>query len=565
MNNDLMLKLCEVMETVVLEKISRNAFILITGPVEWLNRICEPIETADDMLYPINGFTFIHNFIEEANLFWKKEKSGSIKSGLWIETDTSGKECFFEAAAINLISRNFLVIQKDSDSFSEKQRLIQQGRNLALNYHALEKMEKQIHADKDALEIRVKERTAELKKANEKLTNELLERKRFEKERAEMIMQIQKSQKMEAIGTLAGGIAHDFNNILSAVIGFTQMSIAKTPGGSSIENHLNQVLQAAHRAKDLVRQILTFSHQTKEEGQPTRIKTIAKEVIKLLRASLPSTIEIMSELNSDAYVMADPTRIHQVIMNLCTNASHAMEEKGGIIRIRLENILVTSNDNPFSPDLCAGQYVGLHVLDSGHGMTQEVKDRIFDPFYTTKKEGKGTGMGLSVVHGIVKRCKGTIQVESSPGSGSTFRVFWPVIEMHAPSEKQLKEKIVGGTERLLIVDDETFQTDMAAEMLESLGYSVVTQNDSTKALDLFLNDINSFNLVITDMTMPKMTGKVLANEILKKRPDMPIILCSGYSEEMTVEKARDLGIREYLMKPIGLKDMAKTVRNVLDE
>ena len=263
--------------------------------------------------------------------------------------------------------------------------------------------------------------------------------------------------------------------------------------------------------------------------------------------------------------MADPTQIYQVIINLCTNASHAMEKDGGVIRISLENITITSDKNPIHPDLTSGQYIALYVMDSGHGMQQEVKDRIFDPFYTTKEKGKGTGMGLSLVHGIVKRCEGAIKVESSPGSGSIFSVFLPTIQMDAPSKHLQTERIVGGTERLLIVDDETLQTEMVAEMLEGIGYTVVTRNDSIEALNLFYKDIHSFNLVITDMTMPKMTGKILADEILKKRPDMPIILCSGYSEEITVEKGKEIGIREYLMKPIGMLDLAKAVRRVLDE
>ncbi|MDY6857095.1 MAG: response regulator [Thermodesulfobacteriota bacterium] len=564
MNDVLISKLCQLMDTVILEKISENAFTLVSGHVEWLNRICRPSEMSSWKLYPVKEFTFISNFIEEVNSFWASNRSGSIKSGLWIETDAEGNEYFFEASAINLLERHFLVIQKDSYGFTEKQQLIQHGRNLALDYQALERLGKQVHADKEILETRVRKRTEELKQANERLKRELFERKQFEKERTEMIMQFQEAKRMEAIGTIAGGIAHDFNNILSALIGFTEISLKKVSGDSTIENNLNQVLKAALRAKELVRQILTFSHQAKEEGRPTQIKTIVVEVIKMLRASLPANIEIKSELSSEAYILADPTRIHQVIMNLCTNAVHAMEKEGGTIQICLENFLTNQETPKPYPYLTSGKYVGLYVMDSGHGMTNEVKDRIFEPFFTTKEDGKGTGMGLSVVHSIVKNYKGTIHVESSSGSGSIFRVFFPIIQMEEHVEKLKEEEIKGGSEKIFIVDDETIQTELMREMLEEFGYTVVTHNDSVEALNLFLNDIRFFNLVIADMTMPKMTGKTLAEEILKNRPDMPIILCSGYSEEITADEAKGIGIREYLMKPIGLKDLAKAVRRVLD-
>ena len=375
--------------------------------------------------------------------------------------------------------------------------------------------------------------------------------------------QLRQAQKMEAIGTLAGGIAHDFNNILSAVIGFTELVLADTAKGTIQHDNLLEVRKAGLRARDLVKQILTFSRQTEHEVMPVEANVIIKEVLKLLRSSLPKTIKIQEDIRIRAHIKADPTQVHQVIMNLCTNAYHAMRENGGTLFVGLEDV----NFQDIDPDLelSPGSYVRLTVKDTGCGMDRGVLDRIFDPYFTTKKQGEGTGLGLAVVHGIVKSLRGGIKVESEPGNGSTFFIFFRKIEGTAlwPPEKAF-ESLPSGTETILFIDDEPSIVSMGKQILSNLGYTVVTVTGSRAALELFQANPNKFHLVVTDMTMPDLTGDVLAREILKIRPQVPVVLCTGYSERITEEKALALGIRRLVMKPFDRADFAKIVRNVLD-
>jgi len=384
-------------------------------------------------------------------------------------------------------------------------------------------------------------------------------------EKTRLETRLQMAQKMEAIGTLAGGIAHDFNNILSAIIGYTEIALMDIPPGSPPESNLKQVLSAGDRARDLVKQILAFSRLGNQEFKPLLVRPIIKETMKLLRASLPATIEIRQMITSDVTVMADPTQIHQIIMNLCTNAAHAMEESGGILEVSLEDTVLDEAFTRQHPDLLPGSYVQLSVSDTGHGMSSEVLQRIFDPFFTTKADGKGTGMGLSVVHGIVHNHGGTISVDSKSDGGTRFDIYLPVIADKTSREKSMPEALPKGSERVLIIDDEPFQADIGKQVLERLGYTVVTQNDAHAALDVFRKQPDEFDLVITDMTMPKLTGDRLARDMLDIRPDIPIILCTGYSERMTEEKAQQLGIRGFAMKPIVMKEIAGLVRRILDE
>ncbi len=382
-------------------------------------------------------------------------------------------------------------------------------------------------------------------------------------EKWQLEKRLAQAQKMESIGTLAGGIAHDFNNILSAVIGYTELSLIDIPKGSALQNNLQQVLKAGGRAKDLVRQILTFSRQRENELVPVKVSLIVNEALKLLRASLPTTIKMRHHIKSYLAVLTDPTNIHQVLMNLCTNAGFAMQEEGGVLEVSLSDVDLDADFAKQHPDVKPGKFIRLIVSDTGYGMSPEVSERIFDPFFTTKKMGQGTGMGLSVVHGIVKSHGGTIIVESSPGKGSAFSVFLPAIESEVTDQVHQAQLVITGNERILFVDDEDFQADIGKRMLERLGYRVTAKTNSVEALDLFRQTPDEFDLVITDMTMPNMTGDVLAQKLISIRPDIPIIVCTGYSARINPDIIKEIGIKEMAMKPVVMKDIAQMIHRVL--
>jgi len=381
----------------------------------------------------------------------------------------------------------------------------------------------------------------------------------------EMENQLQQAQKMEAIGTLAGGIAHDFNNILFPVFGYLEMMLIDTPEGDPLRGSLEQVFNGAKRARDLVEQILTFSRQKDHEMKPLKMHLVIKEVLKLIRSSLPTTIDIRQDINNECgLVMADPTQIHQIVMNLCTNAYHAMEETGGKLKITLKEVELAAEDLK-DPAMIPGPHVCLTVADTGPGMEQSIINRIFDPYFTTKEEGKGTGLGLAVIHGIVKSHGGHISVYSEPGKGAEFKVYLPVIKKQKDIAKiESESPIQKGTERILLVDDQDIIVEIERQMLERLGYHITARTSSIEALEAFRANPDKFDLVITDMTMPNMTGDKLAGELIKIRSDIPIILCTGFSEVMSKEKAEFLGIKGFLMKPIVLKDLSSTIRKVLD-
>jgi PAS domain S-box-containing protein len=383
---------------------------------------------------------------------------------------------------------------------------------------------------------------------------------------AELETQLRQVQKMEAIGTLAGGIAHDFNNILAAIMGYTEMALYDVPEGNPGRRNLEQVLKAGYRGKDLVKQIITFSRRSEQERRPMRVNPIVKEALKLLRASLPTTIDIRQNIEArSGMVLADPTQIHQVLMNLCGNAAYAMREEGGVLEVSLADVVFDSVDAAPYPDLNPGPYLKLTVSDTGHGIGRAVMERIFDPFFTTKRPGEGTGMGLAVVHGIVKGYGGAIVVDSEPGKGSTFEIFLPRIEGVFPSEADSDAPMPTGNEHILFVDDEEDLVDMVQQMLERLGYSVVAKTNSLEALEVFKAQADQFALVITDQTMPHMTGADLAQELMRIRPDIPIILCTGFSEVISVEQAKALGIRDFVMKPFATREIAEITRHVLDD
>ncbi len=383
-------------------------------------------------------------------------------------------------------------------------------------------------------------------------------------ERKKLENRLQQTYKMEAIGTLAGGIAHDFNNILSAIVGYTEITKDGIEENTSLYSNLTCILDASWRAKDLVNQILMFSREREQELRPIKITLPIKEALRLIRASVPSTIEIQQDIGTDSVVITDSTQIHQLVMNLCTNAAHAMREKGGMLTLRLSHVKITSDLLSKYPDLQAGAYAKLSVSDTGHGIQPHLINRIFDPFFSTKEKGEGTGMGLSVVHGIVKNHGGGIYVQSTVDRGTTFDIFLPVFEKPPEIQEAPQGPIPRGNETLLFVDDESMIVDIARTMLESLGYHISTRTAALEALNLFKQHPDRFDAVITDLTMPKMTGLDLAEKLLEIRPDIPIILCTGFSADLGDQTITRYGIRELVLKPILTRDMATKLRKVLD-
>ncbi len=396
------------------------------------------------------------------------------------------------------------------------------------------------------------------------VSRDITERKKAEAEKKKLESKLQQAYKMEAVGTLAGGIAHDFNNILSAVIGYTELGLNEAANHPGLKKKLDEILKAGYRARDLVKQILAFSRQAEHEKKTVQAKLIVNEALKLLRASIPTTIEIRLNLMSDAMVLADPTQIHQILMNLCTNAEHAMSEAGGILEVSLNNVNLDQNFAIRNPEINPGRYLCLTVSDTGQGMSKELIKRLFDPFFTTKTPDKGTGLGLSVVHGIIKSHGGAITVQSAPGKGSSFNVFLPVVEKQIQPGVEISLQVPTGNERILFIDDEKSITDLGRQVLEQLGYQVEARTSSIEALELFKNFSNDFDLVITDMTMPHMTGAKLARELMRIRPDIPIILCTGFSQSINEDQALKIGFRAFVMKPISIEQIARTIRQVLD-
>ncbi|MGD2029904.1 MAG: response regulator [Desulfobacterales bacterium] len=383
-------------------------------------------------------------------------------------------------------------------------------------------------------------------------------------EQKKLEAQLWQSQKMESIGTLAGGIAHDFNNILGIIIGNTELAMDDVPEWNPARLNLEEVRTASLRAKDVVRQLLSFARKTDPERKPVNINSVITGTLKLLRSSIPTSIEIRSNIpNESQIILADPTQINQVTINLCTNAAQAMEDQEGVIEISLENVSLDKLTAQ-SHALSSGLYAQLTVKDTGHGIDPEIQDRIFDPYFTTREVGKGSGMGLAVVHGIVMNHDGTILVDSDIGKGATFKIFFPIVESEPLAKITTGEDLPMGKERIIFVDDEESILKMGHQRLERLGYTVESTTSPIEALDLFSSKPDQFDLVISDLTMPKMTGDKLAKEILNIRPDIPVILCTGFSEKIDEKKAKDIGAADYIEKPLDKRDFAFKVRKVLD-
>jgi len=396
------------------------------------------------------------------------------------------------------------------------------------------------------------------------VSRDITERKNAEEEKADLQSQLQHAQKMESIGTLAGGIAHEFNNILGIVLGNAELAMEKLSERNSTRHNLKEIRTASLRAKDVVRQLLSFARKSRLEKKPVNIISIVSESLKLLRSSIPASIEFRQNISEDIdIIMADPTQINQVLINLCTNAEHAMPE-GGMIEVTLKNSELEEDTAAKFPELNPGRFVTMTVSDTGHGIYQDVIDRIFDPYFTTKEVGKGTGMGLAVVHGIVKEHNGLITAESEIGKGTTFSIFFPAIEKEAVLETEIDEELPHGSESILFIDDEDSLVELGYQKLKRLGYEVDATTSPIEALHRFRSDPNKFDLVITDMTMPQMTGDKLAIEILNIRPDIPIILCTGFSEKIDEKKAKEIGATDYIEKPIDELGFASKVRKVLD-
>ena len=385
-------------------------------------------------------------------------------------------------------------------------------------------------------------------------------------EKKKLEAQLRQAYKMEAIGTLSGGIAHDFNNVLSIILGNAELAIDDIPEWSPARFNLKEIRSASMRAKDVVRQLLNFSRKANRELKPTKIIPVVKDALRFLRATIPTNIEIRQNIqDANDTVLADSTQIHQVILNLGTNAFHAMEETGGVLEIEIKNVVFDQVAAIPYTDLKPGKYVQVTVSDTGHGIAPEIRERIFDPYFTTKEIDKGTGMGLSVVLGIINGHGGAISVDSEPGKETRIRIFLPMVEREAETEFVAEEKVSTGNENILFVDDEESLVDLGRLRLEKMGYRVTATNRSAEALELFCANPDQFDLVITDMTMPQMTGDRLAKEILKIRPDMPIIICTGYHEKIKKKKSLKMGIKAFLLKPVSINNLAKNVRKVLDK
>ncbi|MDQ1257253.1 MAG: hypothetical protein QG656_1856, partial [Candidatus Hydrogenedentes bacterium] len=377
--------------------------------------------------------------------------------------------------------------------------------------------------------------------------------------------QLRQSQKMQALGTLAGGIAHDLNNILAVIFAFAEMAKDDLPPGTFAHKNFKKVLNAGMRAKDLVRQILTFSRQASTKPQPIVMAKAVKDTLKLVKVSIPANVAVVKNIDQGAgVVFADETQIHQVVMNLCTNAYQAMQPGGGTMTVSLVPVHVGPESGLPYPALEAGRYTRLTVTDTGCGMDEATKERVFEPFFTTKSFGQGTGLGLATVHGIVTSLGGYIAVESAPGAGATFRVYLPLVdgnpEQNLPGEEPVP---AGHGERILLIDDEEDVAALGRQMLTHLGYHVAAHTDPVQALDVFSADPEQFDLIVTDQSMPKLTGVELAQEILQLRPDMPILIVTGFTDTVSPSEARMMGIREYLVKPFLTHELAQAVHRAL--
>jgi signal transduction histidine kinase/ActR/RegA family two-component response regulator len=429
----------------------------------------------------------------------------------------------------------------------------------------LEKEKENVKTANNALEKRVEERTFQLSNANQDLKKEIEIRQKFERERAELEKQLYQLQKMETIGTLAGGIAHDFNNILTPILGYTDMALEELPEESNLRFDIEQINNAAHRGKNLVQQVLTFSREVDFENKPIQLQPIVAEAINLIKASFPPGVEVRQQFDQKiGTVLADPTHIHQIVMNLCTNANHAMLKSGGILDVRLDAVKIDQKSAEKIQNLKKGEYIRLTISDTGHGMDIKTKERIFEPFFTRKEVGSGSGLGLSVVHGIINNYGGAIVVDSTPGKGTTFMIYLPKYGADLLESDKSEKKPIKGDEYILFVDDEPEITFMGKKMLENLGYKVSITSNSISALEEFKKDPDRYSLLVTDQSMPNISGTELAIMMKKIRPGLRVIIITGYADNLSEEVLSQCGISEVILKPMILDDFSKVIRKVLD-
>ena len=558
-----------------IENVVMGIFNPVTEDYTWININAVP-QFKEGVKKPYQVYTTFHD-ITERKQTEEALRESEEKYRLLFETESDvimllrkgdGKILEINRAGPLLYgySREELLNLKDTDLSAEPK----ETRKAVLE--DIEKIPIRYHRNKDGTVFPVEISGSRIlwkgEEARIATIRDISDRIEAEKEKTEFEAQLRQMQKMEAIGTLAGGIAHDFNNILTPFIAHTEIAMMDIPKDYPAQNNLKEALKAGYRARDLVKQILAFGRQQGRDVNPIKVSIILKEALKLLRSSIPTTIDIQQKLTakSDA-ILADPTQIHQIIMNLCTNAAHAMPETGGVLELRTENQMIDQHRNNAVSDLTPGEYLKLTISDTGHGMDQAILNRIFEPYYTTKDKQRGTGLGLSVVHGIVKSLNGEITVDSKPGEGSIFNVYLPlcVDEEIVRAEPITAEKIPVGTERILLVDDEKVLVDTVQSMIERLGYQVTIRTSSIEALEAFKHKPDAFDLIITDQTMPNMTGKDLAKKIMSIRPDIPIILCTGFSEQIDADTAKEMGISAFVLKPIVMQMIAHTIREVLDK
>lgn len=430
----------------------------------------------------------------------------------------------------------------------------------------LEQEKENVKTANNALEIRVDERTHQLSTANLDLKKEIEIRQKFERERAELEKQLFQLQKMETIGTLAGGIAHDFNNILTPILGYTDMALEELPAESNLRFDIEQINNAAHRGKNLVQQVLTFSREVNFENKPIRLQPIISEALNLIKASFPPGVVINQYFEQKiGTVLADSTHIHQIVMNLCMNANHAMMKTGGILDVKLDAVKLDQRSAEKIPKLKKGDYIRLTISDTGHGMDIKTKERIFEPFFTRKEVGSGSGLGLSVVHGIINNYGGAIVVESTPGKGTTFMIYLPKHGVDTLESDKSNIKPLKGNEQILFVDDEPEITFMGKKMLENLGYKVSISSDSISALEEFKKDPGKYSLLVTDQSMPNIPGTQLAALMKEIQPSLKIIIITGYADNLSDEDLSKYGISEVILKPMILDDFSKVIRRVLDK
>lgn len=504
----------------------------------------------------IIGYSFIRaRFIYASIAGWSivaAYEIGSIwMSNIPVVTLVSNNYFFISANIIGMFTSYFMELSARKEFFMRT---------------LLEREKENVKVANNELEKRVQERTSQLSNANIDLTKEIEIRQKFERERAELEKQLFQLQKMETIGTLAGGIAHDFNNILTPILGYTDMALEELPPESNLRFDMEQINKAALRGKDLVQQILTFSREVDFEKKPIQLQPIISEVLNLLKASFPAGVEIKQHLDPKVgTVLADPTHIHQIIMNLCTNANHAMMKSGGTLEVKLDAVNVDQKSAEKIPNLKKGEYIRLTISDTGYGMDLKTKERIFEPFFTRKEVGSGSGLGLSVVHGIINNYGGAITVDSIMGKGTTFTIFLPKHGVSTISPDKLNKKLVRGDEHILFVDDEPEITFMGKKMLENLGYKVTIKSDSQSALDEFMIDPDVYDLLVTDQNMPQIKGTEMASRMRKVRPGLKIIIITGYADNLSEDDISKNGISEVILKPMILDDFSKVIRRVLDK